>query len=686
MLACISYFTISLALFLVVFISCFLFGFFFLNTLFPIFKTKKLDLQFTLLSFGVGVVIFIWYAYLIDTFFIFNFYTIILPIFIINLGFFLYCYKFNPNFRERCSKQSLDSIIKKFKQHESLLLILISAICLGSFLLFFRLSWFYSYLSKDPYIWFYNTKYLIQNGNLDYEEIGGYSAGMVFYVGACTLLVKDYMTFFFFLKYNTIFFFSINTTVVFYISNKIFKNKVFIFFTLLIFLSFNLMFYRYLIGAPSSLATTIAFIFLLTFEFKDNYQIFILKGIILAGIYLFHPLMAFFFLIVYFIFIFFDLMIKILANNKLMNKKSSLLSLVKTTIKSLFFTILFFFLSLIPYLINQIFKNPSGIPIIETISFYFKDLNAIYIPNNNHFLALWQNPFEFFMYWFVRGGNNYFRDIGFNSPILTQINDLYSKSLSFGLIFIVIGFFISYKTLIRKNLVFDNQTQLILFIKTSFLFSISYFLLLGLVQYLKIEELIPGYYLFNNYRFRPLELFEGFWSIFFTFSLFIFKEKIKKMYIRIINMGRKVKIEYQNTKNKRVVFYISILLIGSFFYFTNFQRTYFNSYYEDEEINEVFWEMGKYFDSYSITKEQNLLIQKITPPSIYRQISYHTNLNLIKLEFNNSMTYTAINIDKDEIDYIMVDKNIISEELMDNITKHFDTQYENSDYFFGVKD
>ena len=125
------------------------------------------------------------------------------------------------------------------------------------------------YVGNDAYYWFENIWFVHKYGYLDYSNILSYPPGYLMFCSTMISPINDYTFSYFFLKYLPFFLSIINLLVLFVISNDIFKKKIYIFFTLVMYLGFTYLFYRSFKSVPSVLATSLGFLFLL-FLGKDT--------------------------------------------------------------------------------------------------------------------------------------------------------------------------------------------------------------------------------------------------------------------------------------------------------------------------------------------------------------------------------------------------------------------------------
>lgn len=271
---------ISFLLFIVYVILLTGLGYFILYHTFSDFKSNKKTLNTFLESFGVGVVIYIFYSYLIiDLFKAFNFFTIYLPLLLIIAINILFLYFKNP----QQSKLTISKAIKKFREsfynrklriHFLILIVVFFLIILN----FGVIETYLSYPLKDSYTWAENIFYLTKYGTLNDAKIKAYTAGYVIFNASALLPVENFYVYYFFAKYCPIFLFMICALGAFNIFNSLFEKHSELFVAMLILLSFNHLLFRFSLNVPSLLATTLGIIFFNTLIIEENKRIEIIEG------------------------------------------------------------------------------------------------------------------------------------------------------------------------------------------------------------------------------------------------------------------------------------------------------------------------------------------------------------------------------------------------------------------------
>ena len=255
-------------------------------------------LEFSFISFAVGIVIYIFYGYMLSFFKIFNFYSAYLPFLVLAAGFLFFLY-YNKTLHEIRAK-----LIIKLKSNYK------NFIFFGLILVIIFLFQFITYLpiiiedltllEADPYYWTRQTLYLNQNGSVNFHEHGStYPWGFIIYCGGNLLISPDFTTTYYFMKLACFPFLSLYILIMFSMSKRLFKERFLIFFSLLAVLS-NIYFltriFIFLSSALSVILILISLIILLT-EIPNYFF-----GFILPAVFLFNPAYSFFFILALIVF------------------------------------------------------------------------------------------------------------------------------------------------------------------------------------------------------------------------------------------------------------------------------------------------------------------------------------------------------------------------------------------------
>ena len=285
---------------------------------------------------------------------------------------------------------------------------------------------------------------------------------------------------------------------------------------------------------PSTLSTTLGFIFLLSLkegsfvnmlsnEIKLRKRILsnfknkniIVRGIILSGITMAHPLYGLYYIIFYFLFeIFFFI---IVLKREKTNLKLKIINMGHFFL--IFISILLIFLMMmLPYIIY--YSLSSGNSLLEGFFSFFKPLYLF-------------NPLT----GIVKIGAPFFNldEFLFN---ISNIGQFY-WSYGTGIIFIVIGIFIPVNKILYLN---KKQRYLVRFIKFTLILTFLFYLLSAIIVFLPNEI----FYFFTGidafldvFLIRLIELFSGFWAILFVFP-FVYIIIFVKRSICKIKLNRKI--------------------------------------------------------------------------------------------------------------------------------------------------
>ena len=668
----VGYFLLSCSIFLIFTSLITIFGYFFQYYIFSGFKSKKVSLGILLESFGIGTGLFILYSYfIIDTIKLFNFFTIYLPLIIFDGICFLY---FIWNNRKIIIKDKFQIFIKNFHQ-------LISTIqdksriyiLLITFLLFLIVQSVIetnlSLPAKDPYNWFDIILYLHRYGDLNYDNYTVHGVGFVIFTAAALLVTNNFYIQYYFIKYISTFFFSIIILTIYNIASKFFKKNHEILITLITLLCFNSLLFRFSLAVPSIIATTLGIIFFNTLIQNDNMRLFLIRGILLGGIFLIHPL---YFLFVFGFYILFEVLMLAGGTNRKLKKDDYKISEEGTK-----------------------FIKKNGILLLITLLFSIPYFLNLYISGK----SLYKN----FTRYLFRGYEADTHDIIFNSvfsicnvfllnlkPSRTDV--LYNlvffgldlpvnKTLNWGVLFLILGLFFKFKSS-------DEQLQYLIgyikftFIATFLLFIISSFLFISdNVTMLSLASFII------QYGKRIFESFSPIWALLFVLGIkktfeFIKKLKIKK--IQGYNITKEIKIADIERKLEKT-YLLALLVLGSSLYASHLYFQYnviYSSHYEDDYLTEALLFIGDYFNKKNIEDETILLPDNFDSKVIYRLI-YHKDIDRDYLEFDNTNHTELMDaIDENEADFVLVYKLETKSSCLDKINDREEVLYENPNYLF----
>jgi hypothetical protein len=523
---------------------------------------------------------------------------------------------------------------------------------------------------KDPYNWFSIIMYLNKYGDLNYEDYTVHGIGFAFYIAACLLITNNFYLQYYFIKYVSSFFFSIIIMTVYEISSKKNKKNYEILITLTVLLCFNSLLFRFSLAVPSILATTLSIIFINTFFHKEELKIFVIRGFMLAGIFLSHPL---YFLLLFGYLILFELVI--LFNNlikKLEINEAVSLNVFENLLKRNGIPLLVAFIISIPYFLNLFLHDT---PFLVNFTRYLYRGYSAKIQDLNKDILIYISK-EFFILELKPSTTNVFYNLiffGLDIPI--------NKTLNWGVIFLVIGILFNTKLPSKeKNYIigyirFTFLITFIIFILNSFLFVTDNNFVLSIASFI------------NQYGKRLFELFAPIWSILFILGVIKIIELIKKSEIKYFDRNSQNKEDLIKKKKKKYekLYFVILILLGISLYSSHLYFQYnviYTSQYDDEYLTDALLFIGDYFNAEDIEDKTILLPDNFDSKVIYRLI-YHKDCDRDYLEFDNT-NYTELtdSIEENNADFVLVYKLETTESCLEKIDEREDILYENRNYIF----
>ena len=671
-----GYFLLSFGIFLIFAILLTLLGYFFQYYIFPKFKTKKISLTIILESFGVGVVLFIYYAYfIIDFLRMFNFYTIYLPLIFFNsINVFYFFYKNNyfsgGNFRNLINKFYNLLSEKRIKRHVGILFVAFSLLLMAQGVI----ETYLNFPSKDPYTWFEIAMYLQRYGDLNYKNYTVHGVGFAIFSAGSLLITNDFYVQYFFFKYISIFFFCIIILTIYNIASVYFKKDVEILITLIVLLSFNSLLIRFSLGVPSIIATTLAVIFFSTLIQKENSRILVIRGLLLGGMILTHPL---YFLFLFTYLVLFELLLlinwlkqrrkngyaRILDNTLIFLKRNGILLIISIIIT-------------IPYLLNLYFSGKSLYKNFTRYLFRGYEADIHYFPQD---LYLSLHKGAILMNLQPSRTNILYNLIyfGLNHPI--------NKTLNWGVIFLIIGLFYNIKW---KN---HQKNYLVEFIKFTFILTFLIFILDSFLFVIDNVTILSLASFINQYGKRNFELFSPIWAILFVLGVKIIFEYIKQVKLKHLknneaSNGNKITIVRRKYEKACLIF---LIVAGISIYSSHIYLQYtilYTSHYEDDYLTEALLYMGEYFNSENLEDKTVLLPDNFDSKVIFRLI-YHKDFEREYFEYDNTNYTILLNeMEEENADFVLVYKLEAKDSCLDEIDDKQKVLYENPNFlFFKVK-
>jgi hypothetical protein len=543
------------------------------------------------MSFAIGFSIYIIYSTIIISVKQFNFYTIYLPLIVIDIVILSFLFvKKQRRIKEIIDGFNKEGVREYFKKNGNYLFIILIVFLMIYFLKSAFIDENLAYLGSDSYHWFKNILHVHLNGSLDYISVGYYTSGYITFSSAAISFTNDYYIAFYFLKYLPIFLTCINTLILFLLARKIFVKKINVYFTLTIFISFSIFNYRSSLPLPSTLATTLGLVLLLFYKgtYIENLELnrtpkqiigynFII-ALLLTGIFTSHPLYGIFFLSFLFVYEIYQLIAKVLIKKEVQYTKISLL--VKVLINFISIFIIFLILN-IPYMIGTNINFELPFSIAEILRFY---------------LGVVGFPIIIFIY-AISFGRIILLDFR-DQPL--QIIDLLNGFFNDALLLFIIEISIYLIVLLGCIVIIIKPSSFKVDKKHQYLLSffIFTFCLSFLILFTSAILMFSGISFIStisNFIFtfvsRFFELFAALWAILFVIA-------INYLFIVVKNVYSKIKKQQLSLRRDKKIFYtcqfISIILIGGLYYLSNYERTTFINYFDDDQTEAVLF-AGNYF-------------------------------------------------------------------------------------------
>ncbi|MGQ4876662.1 MAG: hypothetical protein ACP6IY_21555, partial [Promethearchaeia archaeon] len=389
-------------------------------------------------------------------------------------------------------------------------------------------------ISTDSYYWTAAIMYLVQTGNNKYSWLYyDYPYGFCIIIGFFLIFSPDKKFIYYFMKFSCLPFFSVYLFFIAVILKKITKEKIIIYTSLILTLSYNFLLQRIIAFYPSILANIIILSVFLVIDSKVSNYFF---GIIIPCSFLIHPLSTLFLLISLIIYYVWKLVNIIYSKQKLIN-------LIKEIIGISIISIIF----LIPYFIILYFI--FNVNLINLTITYINKL--IFILPENLIYKGFNERIQLSLY-----NINFFEIFKFN--ILNEI--FFYRTIGWFLFFGIIGVFIKYKGKTELE-------DLIFFIKIGFIliFIIFYFPYLLNLDFLDKNE---------SFNFGKYRIFETFCPNVILLTAFSFNYILKRLRIlwsNFLNKYNKIQFFFKNSKRKESIFnfgflFLLLILTGAIIY------------------------------------------------------------------------------------------------------------------------
>ena len=636
---------VTLTFFLFIFLIS-VFGYIFFYFLKKINK-KDWDINFLeifLISFGIGLSIYISLSFILDIFHVFNFYSAYFSLIIIDILFVLFLIYRKKLTREKVA-DFIDSIKKRFKNkpHDSIFLIIIVI-----FIIFIQVAiqWRvitqeYALPSLDTYGWMGHMWHLLEKGHIWRARHGiHYPRGFVIFTVAPVLINPDFGFAYLYFKFAGIPLMSFYIIIMATLLKRIFKKNYLVLIGLVLTLMSNILFSRFCLKTASTIPTVMILATLIILRSKCPFY---LTAFFIQLMFLFNPLYAFGYIIVWGLLILF----------RLISKHYPLrVTLIEYTIKPI---ILILILLLTFVFHTMIVLNITFIELLNAFSIIF-GIPTINLSKNLNLLSLNMILLNFDF-------SDILKDLLPNNDVISIFRDLEKRVFSLFIIFTFIGLFLPTKRYFGKK-----NRDLINFGKFSLIVILGFYvgdLLLSESPTIFTQSLIW-------FIFRIVEAFVGPIIIFccFIIELIIKKANIITLYLR--NNYPRYKNLLKSSKFFKIEnIVITILLISVFSTFIVHRNVYYHVYFEEEHFETIFYIKD------NIPEDSKILVH------FYDDYgdALHSLLSTYKLydwEFSaneNDIIEIKQYIRDKNIKYVLLDLEKVSSTELNNFT--CDTRFEN---------
>jgi len=652
----IFYLFLTSFLFITYFIITTIFGILFFNLILYISKKEPIRHSFwekIFISFGLGLTIHIALTYLIAAFLPINFFTILLPIIIIDLMFILY-----RIYRRQKTNEKFVIWQEILNNDKLVFIIIIISLCFIQFIFMWNIvTYSLSYIQTDPFLWVGEISYVMDTGNFLIKYTEFYPDGYIVLCVSClsVFLSPHFSLIYFFIKFAPIIFYFLLIFIFGSFIKQTFKKNYIVLISLVLLISTSYLNYRFLGFLPSNVATLLFTISL--FTFIRNYPLYI-NGILFIGVFFINPLYSLHCFIIFFIY---------LNKRIIFSKKEIRRSILNQILKIIFIAIIlicpYFF-----YLLSNAF-NPFSI-----IPYYLKQIGLISVLGNTYYLGSNSLIFvilnlgdflrEILSYWIPMYPYPHLKTFYMNNTLI----------FSFFFIFAFISVFIR-----RKSIPIKNNNNLILYGKIAVILVIIYFI---------VPIILPYYFIFQQLPFdtilRVLEIYAPLIIFMECYAISFIVKKLSSL-IEIIKNKNKYKDKSISNLPYIKPFFILLLVSSTLgtYYFNFYQKDYpyFYRYlnFRDDQIESIF------FIKENIDPNSNILVSDFSDYKQFDNVLYRllNNYNYFIWNFSvrNSYFITKNYSIHNNIEYILLDyATINSTELVLFISdiSNFTRIYENN--------
>ncbi len=519
-------------------------------------------LEISLISFGIGLSIYISLSFILDIFHFFNFYSAYLSLIIIDILFILFLIYRKKLTRDKVA-DFIDSIKKRFKKKTrdsiSLIIIVIFIIFIQVAVQWRVITQEYALPSLDTYGWMGHMYHLLEKGYIWRERHPiHYPRGFVIFMVAPVLINPDFRFAYLYYKFAGIPIMSFYIIIIATILKRIFEKNYLVLIGLMFTLISNVLFSRFCTNTSSTIPTIMILASLIILRSKCPFYF---TAFFAQLMFLFNPLYAFGYFIVWGFLILF----------RIISKGYSLrITLMEYAIKPI---ILLLILLLTFIFHTMIVLNITFIELLNAFSIIF-GIPMISLSHNLNLLNL--NPILLNVDF-----SDILKDLFPNNDVIGIFRDFQKRVLSFFLLFTMVGLFLP-----TKRYFGEKNRDLINFGKFSLIVILGFYI--GEILLANISTTFAQSIIW--FIFRIVEAFAGPVIIFccFIIQLIINKAKIITLYLRtkypryrsLLKSSKFFKIE-------NIV--IIILLISVFSTFMVHRNVYYHVYFEEEHFETIFY-------------------------------------------------------------------------------------------------
>jgi len=646
----INFFYVCCAFFLFTIIIS-IFGFFFYYYLQKINK-KNWELNTPekfLISFALGIAVYISICFILDIFEFFNFFSAYLSFVIFDIIFITYLYsqkkKNNEDlheFKSYVKKQ----LVQNSKEILTFVAILSFAIIIQVWIQWEIVTKEYAIPSKDTYRSLGQSWYLLEEGKMWREPMTiQYPRGYIFYLAAPELIYPDFRFAYFYIKFGGIPLFSFYIFAMAIILKRLFEKNYMIFIGLSFVLSSVYLFSRFTFFASSTICAFLILISLIIFYSKCPFY---LTGFILISLIFFNTLIAIFYGL---------LLICVLVEEFFrLNKLKQFLTEIIIKI------IMVISILIIPYIIHsfvvQKFTINDYFVLFDEI-FSFLPLNFSYTLNNEI------SNFPLLQLRYL------IKDLFPHNDFVYAFLDIEKRLLSYFFIFALISIFLPIKGFFGKK-----HEKLIIIAKSSIIIILGFYMIeIFFLDY-------PNVFFRNSdwFKLRAVEAFTGPIVIIVCFVIrkVIVKATILTNYLtnRFVGYRRLINTQFFSRLLRIENILIATILISSLSALNiNRSRIYISYYFEKGQIDTIF------YIKENVPDNSRILVHFYdgTGDALHSLLSTYKTYDWEFEKNENNFTEILRYIDEKGIEYILLDLDQLNSteiSYFKNYTR-FEKLYEN---------